>query len=256
MSAVALRCAVRTDVGRRSNNEDSVFASSRVAVVADGVGGHTAGEVASRLVVDAFVSLDKAWLAAPLEAALAETVQDGNDRIAFVIGARPQHDGMGTTVTAVLAGDDGRVFIANVGDSRTYLYRDSALRQLTRDDSLVQELLERGTITTEEARGHPARSVVTAALNGRPVELPAPITLEALPGDRLLLCSDGLSDVVEDTTIASLLQIGDRDASADALVDAALAAGGRDNITVVVADIEPRDDADSRWVQDGCSAAS
>src|SRR5215218_9351485 len=167
MSALALSCAVRTDTGPvRPHNEDAAFATARLAVVADGVGGHAAGEVASRTVVGALASLEKAWVDEPLEAALARAVEEGNDRIAFIAGCRPETAGMGTTLTAVAL--HGEYLVANIGDSRTYLLRDGELRQLTRDDSYLQELLDSGAVTPEAARTHPRRNVVTAALDGAP----------------------------------------------------------------------------------------
>ena len=163
---------MRTDTGPvRPHNEDAAFATPRLAAVADGVGGHAAGEVASRTVVGVLASLEKAWVDEPLDAALARAVADGNDRIAFLMECRPETAGMGTTLTAVALHED--YVVANIGDSRTYLLRDGELRRLTRDDSYLQELLDAGVVSPEDARRHPQRNLVTAALDGAPGRAPA-----------------------------------------------------------------------------------
>jgi PPM family protein phosphatase len=241
MTALALESAVRSDVGPvRDNNEDAVYASPRLAAVADGVGGAVAGEVASRAAIDALVALDNRRLDVPLPEALRSAIADGNERIGFIAACRPRTAGMSTTVTAVALGDEGYA-VANVGDSRAYLLRDDALRPLTRDDSLVQRMLDAGAITPEEARRHPQRSFVVESLDGDPQRTPPPVaTLRARPGDRLLLCSDGLTDFVDEEPIAAALRIADRGECAQRLVDLALAAGARDNVSVVVADVVAR----------------
>ena len=245
---LALCSAVRSDVGRRANNEDSVFASTRLAVVADGVGGAAAGEVASRTIVDALIGLDKRRVPGRLDDALAEAVAWGNDTIGFVATCRPQTRGMSTTLTAVALADDGTYVVANVGDSRTYLLRDRALALLTRDDSLVQELLESGRLTAAQARRHPGRSIVLAALDGIAERAPTLTTVEARVGDRLLLCSDGLSDVVDDGALReALLAHASPRACADRLVELALVTGARDNVSAVVADVVARHDQADAW---------
>jgi serine/threonine protein phosphatase PrpC len=248
MGGLALECAARSDVGRvRADNEDSVFASPRLAAVADGVGGAAAGEVASRTVIDALVALDKSWLDRRLEDALAEAVAWGNQTVGFLVSCRPEMAGMGTTLTAVALADDGRYVVAQVGDSRAYLLRDGRLTQLTRDDSWVQELVDRGEITREQARRHPRRSVVLQALDGDPGRRASLATRRARPGDRLLICSDGLSDVVGDDELAAALRHPSRAACADELIERALVAGGRDNVSVIVADVGARRDAATAW---------
>jgi PPM family protein phosphatase len=238
MTALALECATRSDVGGRRNNEDALYASPRLAAVADGVGGHNAGEVASQWAIQALVQLDKTRLDKPLATALEEAVAWGNETIGFISQCRPETAGMSTTLTAVALSDDGAYVLANIGDSRTYLLRDGALTQLTRDDSFVQYMVDGGHLTIEQARRHPSRSLVMEALDGGPERRPAILTLAAWPGDRLLLCSDGLSDSLEDGAIAGLLaSLADREACADRLVAAALAAGARDNVSVIVADV-------------------
>jgi serine/threonine protein phosphatase PrpC len=246
VTALTLQCTARTDVGRRPNNEDAVFAGPRLAAVADGVGGAAAGEVASRTLIDALVHVDKCRLEGSLEDALAGAIAEGNATIGFIAACRPALAGMSTTVTAVALGDDGCV-VANVGDSRTYLLRDGALTQLTHDDSWVQLMLDSGELTAEQARDHPQRSLVLAALDGAPGRDPALTTFAARPGDRLLLCSDGLSDVVDDATIADTLRIADRAVCAARLIDLALVAGGRDNVSAVVADVAERSDPSTAW---------
>lgn len=246
VAGLSLQCAARSDVGRRANNEDAVFASPRLAAVADGVGGAAAGEVASRTVINALVQVDKSRLQGRLDDALAAGIAWGNQTIAFMAGCHAVMAGMSTTLTAVALGDDGYV-LANVGDSRTYLLRDGALTRLTRDDSWVQLMIEAGELTPEQARNHPQRSLVVAALDGDPTRTPAMATLEARSGDRLLLCSDGLSDMVDDDALAQALRVGSGAACAHRLVELALAAGGRDNVSAVVADVAPRSDPTTAW---------
>jgi PPM family protein phosphatase len=246
VSGLSLECTARTDVGRRANNEDAVFASPRLAAVADGVGGAAAGEVASRTLINALVQVDNCRLHGRLEDAIVAGIAWGNETIGFIAGCRPATAGMSTTVTAVALGDDGCV-VANVGDSRTYLLRDGALTQLTHDDSWVQLMIDSGELTPEAARDHPQRSLVLAALDGQPDRAPALTTFAARPGDRLLLCSDGLSDVVDDDAIAATLRIASRPECAARLIELALAAGGRDNVSAVVADVAPRSDPATAW---------
>jgi PPM family protein phosphatase len=246
MAALALEPVVRSDVGRRPNNEDAAFASTRLAAVADGVGGHAAGEVASWAAIRALIQLDNCRLEQRLDDALQDAIRAGNDTIAFIAQCQPEAAGMGTTLSALALSDDGRYLLANVGDSRAYLFRDGELTLLTRDDSLVQLLIDRGELRVEDAIGHPHRSVVLAALDGSPREPPALMALEARLGDRLLLCSDGLTDVVEVGAIAAALRIASKRACAQRLVELALAAGGRDNVSVVIADVVSGDVA-SGW---------
>jgi PPM family protein phosphatase len=248
MTALSFRTAVRTDAGPvRRTNEDAAFASPRIAAVADGVGGAAAGEVASRTAINALVHLDKCRLDAPLDRALAAAVAAGNAAIGFIAGCRPRTAGMSTTLTAVALDDDG-YRVANVGDSRAYLLRDGTLTRLTRDDSLVQRLVDSGAVTADEARTHPRRSLVLEALDGDPARRPPAVTaVAARAGDRLLLCSDGLSDALDDDRIAELLGIAAREACAERLVAAALDAGARDNVSVVVADVGPRRDPAAGW---------
>ena len=173
MSALSLECDVRTDPGRRHGNEDAAYASSRVAAVADGVGGAAAGEVASRTIVNAIINLDSRRLDRTLDRALRDSVAWGNETIGFIARCRPETTGMATTLTAVALSNEDDLLLANVGDSRAYLLRDGELRQLTRDDSLVQELIDRGGLDPGDAASHPQSSVVLEVLDGDPRRRPA-----------------------------------------------------------------------------------
>jgi serine/threonine protein phosphatase PrpC len=244
---LTLQYAIRSHVGCvRANNEDSVFASPRIVAVADGVGGNAGGEVASRAAIDALAHMDKSRLADRLESALVAAVASGNDAIGFIASCRPLLEGMSTTLTAVALGD-GEYVVANIGDSRTYLLRDGRMRQLTHDDSYVQSMIDSGHLTTETARRHPQRSLVLQALDGDERSNATVTTAEAVDGDRLLLCSDGLSDLVDDDALADALGVPSRETCADRLIDLALTAGGRDNVSVVVADVVRGSDPADSW---------
>ncbi|MEO8889168.1 MAG: PP2C family serine/threonine-protein phosphatase [Jatrophihabitantaceae bacterium] len=232
--ALILRYAVRSDLGLvRGNNEDSVYAGPRLLAIADGMGGHAAGEVASKIVIGTMESLDDDRSLGDLMAALRDAVLDANQRIADAVQKNPDLDGMGTTLTA-LRFVGSRIGLVHVGDSRAYLLRGDLLSQITHDDTYVQYLVDTGKITPDEAKDHPRKSVILRALRGADVELDVSIR-EARPGDRYLLCSDGLSDVVSTETIADTMRIADPQECADRLVELALRGGGPDNVTVIVA---------------------
>lgn len=234
-----LRFAVRSDVGLlREGNEDAAYAGPSLLAVADGMGGHVAGEVASRLAIESIAGLEAAPDADPL-AALQAGVDQAQDRIRERIAEQDALEGMGTTLTALLWGD-GQLGLAHIGDSRAYRLRDGELARLTHDHTYVQELVDAGRITPAEADVHPQRSVLTRVLDGRSALDPDLSRLDARPGDRYLLCSDGLSGVVSDETIAGVLGQGDAEGAADRLVELALRGGGPDNVTVVVADVVDR----------------
>ncbi|MEO6881006.1 MAG: PP2C family serine/threonine-protein phosphatase [Mycobacteriaceae bacterium] len=234
--SLVLRYAARSDRGLvRSNNQDSVYAGPRLLAVADGMGGHAGGEIASKVVIAAVAPLDDDEPGGDLLAQLNEAVQAGNEAIIELVEAEPDLAGMGTTLTAVLFAGS-RLGLAHVGDSRAYLVRDDALTQITHDDTFVQSLVDEGRITEEEAANHPQRSLILRALNGDDVQ-PSLTVREARPGDRYLLCSDGLSGVVSADTLTEALRIPDPQESADRLVELALRSGGPDNITVIVADV-------------------
>ena len=242
-----LRYAARSDRGLvRQNNQDSVYAGSRLLAVADGMGGHVGGEVASKIVIAAMEYLDEDVPAADMLEALREATQYGTEHLREVVDDRPELDGMGTTLTALLFNGQ-RIALCHVGDSRAYLLRDGVLTQITHDDTFVQALIDEGRITEEEASVHPQRSVILRALNGADVE-PDLSMREARPGDRYVLCSDGLSSFVSAETMHDGLEIDDPDDAAERLIDLALRAGGPDNVTVVVADV--LDDDESASVSD------
>ncbi|MGB5149171.1 MAG: protein phosphatase 2C domain-containing protein, partial [Mycobacterium sp.] len=233
---LVLRYAARSDRGLvRANNEDSVYAGARLLALADGMGGHAAGEVASQLVIAALAHLDDDEPGGDLLNKLNVAVHEGNSAIAAHVEADPELEGMGTTLTAILFAG-GRLGLVHIGDSRGYLMRDGELSQITKDDTFVQTLVDEGRITAEEAHSHPQRSLIMRALTGHDVE-PTLIMREAKVGDRYLLCSDGLSDPVSHDTIAEALQIPDVVDAADRLIELALRGGGPDNVTVVVADV-------------------
>jgi serine/threonine protein phosphatase PrpC len=236
----------RTDVGRqRERNEDALLALTRVFAVADGMGGHRAGEVASATALEPLAALDTADLGDEDAArtALVEAVLAANRAVASRAQDEPDLEGMGTTLTAVLV-HDGLAHVAHVGDSRAYLWRGGALPQLTDDHTLVQALVDQGRITADQARVHHSRSVITRAIGvGAEVEVDV-LAVPLAPGDRLLLCSDGLSGVVDDGAIAEVLAAhADGDAATAALVEAANAGGGPDNITVLLVDARASADA-------------
>ncbi|PZS13861.1 MAG: protein phosphatase [Pseudonocardiales bacterium] len=234
--ALILRYAVRSDLGLvRSNNEDSVYAGPRLLAIADGMGGHAAGEVASKIVIGALEGLDEDRHVGDLMSALREAVLEANRRIAEAVQKSKELEGMGTTLTA-LRFSGTQVGLVHVGDSRGYVMRGGQLSQITHDDTYVQHLVDSGKLTPDEAKDHPRKSVILRALLGSEVEPDVSIR-EARAGDRYLLCTDGLSDVVTAETILETLRISDLQESADRLVELALRGGGPDNVTVIVADV-------------------
>jgi PPM family protein phosphatase len=220
----------------RPNNEDAHYSGPRLLAVADGVGGHAAGEVASATIVEALAPLGDTDPGYDLVGRLHEAVVEGNAAIARRIAENPALDGMSTTLTAILFGGT-RYCLLNIGDSRTYLLRDGALERLTRDDSYVQLLVDQGHISEEAAGSHPQRNLVLQALTGEEVMEPAMTVREARAGDRFMLCSDGLTDVVGHDALAGALQTGTAQQAVDRLIALALEAPTRDNVTVIVADV-------------------
>ena len=238
----ALVYTARSHLGMvRENNEDSAYAGPRLLALADGMGGHAAGEIASQFVVASLARLDEDEPGQDLTGALTRALTQGNEAIAAHVEAHPETEGMGCTATALLF-DGRRMGLIHVGDSRAYLLRDGTLSQITKDDTFVQSLVDRGELSADEAHSHPRRSLILKALTGEPVE-PTSVIRESKIGDRYLLCSDGLSDPVSTETIGETLGNGTVDEAADRLVQLALRSGGPDNITVVVADVldSPRD---------------
>src|SRR5690348_2703797 len=250
---LTLRYAVRSDRGLvRGNNEDAVYAGPRLLAIADGMGGHAAGEVASKIVISAMEPLDEDRSIGDLLGTLRDTVVDANHRISEAVAKRKDLEGMGTTLTA-LRFNGAQVGLVHVGDSRAYLLRGDLLSQITHDDTYVQYLVDSGKLTPDEAKDHPRKSVILRALRGAEVEPDVSIR-EARAGDRYLLCSDGLSDVVSTETIFETLRIPDVQECADRLVELALRGGGPDNVTVIVADVanaRPGDMIDGVPVVDG-----
>ena len=217
----------------RRSNEDSYLMRSPLFVVADGMGGAQAGEIASRMTAQAFAEAD--LIGSPPADVLRETIRVANARILERSRTDPDAAGMGTTVTAALASDDGSITFAHVGDSRAYLYRDGSLQRLSDDHSLVGELVRKGELSEVEAEHHPQRSVITRALGTDDAVEIDTFTVQAQDGDVVLLCSDGLTTMVAEQTIAELLSSGDAAAAiARKLVRAALQGGGEDNVTAIV----------------------
>jgi protein phosphatase len=241
-----LRYAAKSDVGMvRRANEDSGFAGRTLLAVADGMGGHAAGELASSTAIATLAELDSEDLPTEdLLTALDDAIVTSAERISQFIEADPSRAGMGTTLTAILW-QAGRIAVIHVGDSRAYLMRDGQLSQITHDHTYVQSLIDAGRITAEEARRHPKRNLLLRAIDGSQLPEGETSVREAQPGDRYLLCSDGLSGVVDDTQIARVLaEVADPTAAVTSLVDLALEAGAPDNVTAVVADVVEVDDTE------------
>ena len=247
----ALRYAVRSDVGLlREGNEDSAYAGPHLLAIADGMGGHAAGEVASAVAISALAGLDQTPGTDLLDP-LADAVARANTTLHEMSLADPAVEGMGTTLTAMLW-QDARVALCHIGDSRAYLLRDGDFSQITRDHTLVQSLVDDGRLTPEAAASHPQRSLLLRALDGRTEAEPDLSIREVRLGDRYLLCSDGLSDVVTEQTLhKTLLSYPDLDGAVLQLVELAIRSGGPDNITCIVADV-----IDAATWPDGASQAA
>ncbi|MGZ4591809.1 MAG: Stp1/IreP family PP2C-type Ser/Thr phosphatase [Actinomycetes bacterium] len=244
--ALALRYAARSDVGLlRDGNEDSGYAGPRLLVVADGMGGHAAGEVASSVAVAVLSNLDEDSPGGDLLDQLSGAVANANVHLRDMVQGDPELEGMGTTLTALLRAGS-RFGLVHIGDSRCYLLRDGQLQQITRDHTFVQSLVDEGRITPEEADHHPQRNLITNTLDGRD-DLDLDLSVrEARKGDRYLLCSDGLSGVVSEDTIRDTLATAETpDQAVDQFVELALRGGGPDNITAIVAEVVEVDDGPS-----------
>jgi serine/threonine protein phosphatase PrpC len=244
MALTIVEQAARTDVGRqRSANEDSFVASPPFFAVADGMGGANAGEVASRLAAEAFGT--GAGEDAPPERQLERIAREANRRIYELAARDAARRGMGTTLTAAMV-SDSEVSIGHVGDSRAYRLRDGELEQLTKDHSLVAELERSGQISPEAAENHPQRSIITRALGPEPDVEVDTYTVKGRAGDVYLLCSDGLTSMISDEEVASILRgAGALEEAADALVRAANQSGGKDNITVVLFRLDEEAEAET-----------
>ncbi len=242
---IALRYTVRSDVGLlREGNEDSAYAGPHLLAIADGMGGHAAGEVASAVAIETLAPLDAEIDGADMLQALGTAITDANSALRQITITDPATEGMGTTLTALLwSGDE--VALCHIGDSRAYLLRDGVLQQITHDHTLVQTLVDEGRLTPEAAASHPQRSLVMRALQSSIPADPDLALMKAKVGDRYLLCSDGLTDVVSDETLQSTLQqLTDLDAAVEQLVDLAIRSGGPDNITCILADVIDTDTGD------------
>jgi PPM family protein phosphatase len=239
-----IRIGVRTDIGRsRTRNEDAYLVHDPVFAVADGMGGHRGGDVASNLALESLQATEEGSTAQDFRD-LVEQIKSANQRVLERGEADRNLRGMGTTLTAILAAD-GKAHVAHVGDSRAYMLRDGKLQQLTEDHTLVQRMVREGRLTEEEARSHPQRSVVTRAL-GVDENVPVDeLTLDLKEGDRLLLCTDGLSSMIGSGAIQDILATEpDPQKAADLLVEEANQAGGDDNITVLLLEVAGDDAPD------------
>jgi protein phosphatase len=235
---LSLRFAARSEIGLvRRNNEDSGYASNDLLVVADGMGGHEAGELASAATVAAIVGAAETSVEVEaLMELLANAVITSGEYIADVVSANRNLAGMGTTMTALALRED-RIAVAHVGDSRAYLLRDDELQQMTKDHTFVQSLVDRGEITREQAAVHPRRNLMMRAIDGiHPVDVDLSVR-EARAGDRFMLCSDGVCGVISDDLIEELLETEDLTIAVTNIIDAVLDAGAPDNITLIVADV-------------------
>jgi PPM family protein phosphatase len=233
-----LRYAVRSDVGLlREGNEDSAYAGPRLLAVADGMGGHAAGEVASAVAIAALTDLDDNMPQSELQLALSTAVAHANQILHDMVSADPSITGMGTTLTAMLWSGN-KVALCHIGDSRAYILSGGKLQQITHDHTLVQSLVDDGRISPDEAATHPQRSLLLRALDGTSEAEPDLSMLDARAGDRYLLCSDGLSGVVSEETLhRTLATVTDPEEAVLQLVELAIRGGGPDNITCIVADV-------------------
>ncbi|HCE60885.1 Stp1/IreP family PP2C-type Ser/Thr phosphatase [Janibacter terrae] len=255
--ALTFHFAARSDVGLvRKDNQDSGYAGPHLLVVADGMGGHAGGDIASATAITELVEIDHDSLtAAEASTRLSRAITSANTEIARTAAEHSELEGMGTTVTAIMRARN-KLILAHIGDSRAYLLREGRVTQITKDHSFVQTLIDEGRITEEEASTHPQRSVVTRVLTGADGDEPDLGAREARLGDRYLLCSDGLSGFVARDTIEEILAAGAAPGrTADDLVSLAIRAGAPDNVTVVVADVVEAGSAPSTQPQVVGSAA-
>jgi serine/threonine protein phosphatase PrpC len=236
-TTLGIRYAVRSDVGQlRKSNEDAAYAGARLLAVADGLGGHAGGEVASAAAIDALRPLDAELPAGDLLNALQHAVRQANDTMRHIAESDPSLRGLGTTLTAMLW-SGSQLALVHIGDSRAYLLRDGELFQITHDHTLVQSLVDEGRITLDEAASHPQRSLLLRAIDGKQSE-PDLQLQDAQAGDRYLLCSDGLYTVVTAEKLLEVMSaVADPEDVVRKLVDLANQGGGPDNITCVVADV-------------------
>jgi len=250
MSAHFFETSARSAIGLvRQGNEDSAFASAQLIAVADGMGGHAAGEVASRIAVKVLEKLAPTLTAQEIdedsvEDLLMHSLHSIDAEIAAVADEEIEKRGMGTTLTALLIRDN-RIALLHVGDSRCYRLRGNTLEQLSNDHTVIQELLDQGAISQAEAAEHPQRSMLTQALRGDGDVTPVLQMYEVKKGDRYLLCSDGLSGVLTDKEIKVGLKKSDKDEAVKFLNDATYINGAPDNVTILIADISDKSTASS-----------
>ncbi len=243
-----LLCAAKTDLGQvRENNEDkfdsfepddpaTLATKGRVYAVADGMGGYSAGQIASEMALNVFIRAYLAHRSPDIERALKDAVREANEFVVGVAKTVPGRNGMGTTLTAAVIRDDD-MFVTQVGDSRCYLLRDGVLDQLTEDHSWVAEQVRSGAMSLAEAEQSPFRNVITRSIGGQPQVVADVYALTLQPGDRILLCSDGLSGFIPPTELFEILSDGSASVAAWNMIERANHHGGRDNITAYVLDI-------------------
>jgi serine/threonine protein phosphatase PrpC len=232
-----LKYVAHSEIGLiRKNNQDSGYASPHLVVVADGMGGAAAGDLASAVAIDTIRKIDGPATGEQMLDVLAGAIHQANDKIAELIESDFSLEGMGTTVTGAMF-DGTELGLAHIGDSRAYLLRDGHLERLTHDHTWVQSLVDDGKISESEAALHPHRSLLLKVLNGQPTNDPDLTMVPVVPGDRLMFCSDGVCGLIDDDVIESALQLPDLDDAAERLVVESLHEGGIDNITVIVADV-------------------
>lgn len=229
----------------RAGNEDSGITSKYLVAVADGMGGHAAGEVASKIAVRTISAIAKAIQTKNIDSeegndVLANSIVQIDEALSLSVDENPSLAGMGTTLSALFL-HDGAISLVHIGDSRIYRLRGNAFEQLTTDHTVIQELLDQGAITEAEIATHPQRSVLTQVLMGEGRNLPALTILDAKADDRFLLCSDGLTGVLSDKEIKTFIKGKARGSAVDALIEAAHINGAPDNVTVIVADLLEND---------------
>jgi protein phosphatase len=235
--SLALRYVAHSEIGLvRKNNQDSAYVSPTMLMVADGMGGAAAGDLASAVAIHQLAITDTEHPTGDaMLPALSAAIKKASDVIADLVDNDPQLDGMGSTVCGVIF-DGEKLALANIGDSRAYRYRDGELTRLSRDHSWVQTLIDDGRLTEAEALEHPHRSLILRVVNGQPQQVADLELVDVAEGDRLLICSDGLCGMVTDSVIEARI-VGDRSDVMDALVRVAHLEGGQDNITIIVADV-------------------
>jgi PPM family protein phosphatase len=239
-----LSYVAHSDIGLiRKNNQDSGYASPHLLVVADGMGGAAAGDLASAVAIETIRKIEIPTAGQDMLEVLALAIQQANDKIAELVESDLSLDGMGTTVTGAMF-DGANLGLAHIGDSRAYLLRGGHLERLTHDHTWVQSLVDDGKISETEAAMHPHRSLLLKVLNGQPTNDPDLTRVPVMPGDRLMICSDGVCGLLDDDVIEAALQLPDLKDAAERLIAESLQEGGIDNITVIVADVVESEGSD------------